>query len=293
MPARKRNAARAISASRLSCLATLLLLACLLAGCATPLAWRDLPAPPGQADSGRASARPLLLITGFAMTAEGWDQRFVRDLNAGRRVILMENRGMGAAAGLPGGEPVDPATLAADAVRLLDALGIDRADVLGWSMGGGVALELALANPERVGALVLYAPPLSGPAVKPALDRMFAMSGQELKAALFPQDWAAAHPEVWQSLPRPAPPPEGMAARQYAALSVWPGVVGRLPGLRVPALFLAGAADWVCPARDVRLQAEAAPGARFEVIGQGGHWMMHQVPSRLARLVGSFLDARR
>lgn len=314
MPAARRNVARAFSAAVLPGLVTLLLLACLAAACSAgrglqnagdpgasaalpqakvrhqdgvALAWRELPAP-----SDRADARPLLLITGFAMTGEGWDREFVRGLNAGRRVILMENRGMGAAAGLPGREPVDLPTMAADAVRLLDALDVARADVLGWSMGGGIALELALACPERVGALALYAPPLSGAAVRPALDRMFALSAQELKAALFPPDWAAAHPEVWSALPRPAPLPEGMAARQYAALTDWPGAYARLPGLRVPALFLAGGVDWVCPPQDVRLQAEAAPGARFELLPQGGHWMMHQAPARLSQLVDAFLRAR-
>lgn len=251
------------------------------------LAWRDLPAV-----GAPASARPLLLLTGFAMTGEGWDRRFLRGLNAGRRLVVMENRGMGAAAGLPPGEPVDLAVMARDAARLLEHLGIAKADVLGWSMGGGVALELALARPERVAALALYAPPLSGAAVKPMLDRMFAMSPQELKAALFPADWAAAHPEVWAGLPRPAPLPEGMAARQYAALCAWPGVAERLPDLRVPALFLAGEADWVCPAEGVRAQAMAAPGARLELVPQGGHWMMHQDPRGLARLVDDFLSAQ-
>ncbi|SNR89388.1 Pimeloyl-ACP methyl ester carboxylesterase [Humidesulfovibrio mexicanus] len=251
------------------------------------LAWRDLPAPPGE-----ETARPLLLLTGFAMTGEGWDRQFLRGLNAGRRVVVMENRGMGAAAGLPPGAPVDLPTMARDAARLLEHLGIAKADVLGWSMGGGVALELALARPERVAALALYAPPLSGAAVKPVLDRMFAMSPQELKAALFPQDWAAAHPEVWAELPRPAPLPEGMAVRQYAALCAWPGVAERLPDLRVPALFLAGEADWVCPAEDVRVQAQAAHGARLELVPQGGHWMMHQEPRTLARLVDDFLNAQ-
>lgn len=251
------------------------------------LAWRDLPAV-----GACANARPLLLLTGFAMTGEGWDRQFLRGLNAGRRVVVMENRGMGAAAGLPQNARVDLPVMARDAARLLDHLGIAKADVLGWSMGGGVALELALARPERVGALALYAPPLSGAAVKPVLDRMFAMSPQELKNALFPAEWAAAHPEVWAGLPRPAPLPDGMAARQYAALCAWPGVAERLPGLRLPALFLAGGADWVCPAEDVRVQAAAAPGACVELVPQGGHWMMHQEPHTLARLVAGFLNAQ-
>lgn len=248
------------------------------------LAWRDLPAPPKH-----NAARPLLLVTGFAMSAEGWNREFVRGLNSGRRVILMDNRGMGAAADLPAGAPVDMPAMAADAARLLDVLGIAKADVLGWSMGGGIALELALARPERVGALVLYAPPLSGARVKPMLDRMFAMSPVELKEALFPRQWAAAHPEVWAAMPPPAAIPEGMAARQYAALCSWPGVAARLPGLRVPALFLVGGDDWVCPPLDGRAQAAAVPGARFELVPQGGHWMMHQNPRELARLVDAFL----
>jgi pimeloyl-ACP methyl ester carboxylesterase len=198
------------------------------------LAWRDLPAPPG-----KETARPLLLLTGFAMTGEGWDRQFLRGLNAGRRVVVMENRGMGAAAGLPPGARVDLPTMARDAARLLDHLGIAKADVLGWSMGGGVALELALARPERVGALALYRrrSPRGGQAV---LDRMFAMSPQAQKRAVPGRMGRRAPGGLGRAAaPRAPARRHGRAAIRGPLRLARRG--RRLPGLRLPACsWLAG-----------------------------------------------------
>ena len=71
------------------------------------------------------------------------------------RVIAYDSRGLGQSE--RGEERMTMASLAADAAALLDALEIERAHVLGWSLGSAVAQELALAHPDRVGGLVLYA----------------------------------------------------------------------------------------------------------------------------------------
>jgi pimeloyl-ACP methyl ester carboxylesterase len=101
---------------------------------------------------------PILLIHGFASNiAANWrDARWVPAIiAAGRRVIAYDNRGHGQSEKLydPGlyGAPI----MAEDARRLLDHLGIARADVMGYSMGARIAVFLALAHPERVRSLVL------------------------------------------------------------------------------------------------------------------------------------------
>jgi pimeloyl-ACP methyl ester carboxylesterase len=101
---------------------------------------------------------PILLIHGFASNvAANWrDARWVRALTAApRRVIALDNRGHGRSEALyePGGygAPV----MAEDARRLLDHLGVVRADVMGYSMGARIAVFLALAHPERVRSLIL------------------------------------------------------------------------------------------------------------------------------------------
>jgi len=261
------------------------------------LDYRDIPASAPQAATNTA-ARPLLLITGYAVTKEMWNADFVQALAAQRRVLLLDNRGMGRgmgrgdttssqaddASGIPG--------MARDAAALLDALGIVQADVLGWSMGGMAAQELALTRPDLVASLTLYATAPDTVEIMPVLDRMAAMSGPELRAAFFPQEWAQAHPGAVDRLPKhPRPPDMGVIARQYAAMRGWPGCLDRLSGLGMPVLLLAGENDWVCPAKQSRRMAARIPGSELVVLPGGGHWMMHQFPTALARLVDDFITS--
>ena len=95
----------------------------------------------------------------------------------GRRVIAFDNRGCGASTVTPG--PYTTAGMAADALALLDALGVARADVFGMSLGGMIAQELAIAAPERVGRLVLgctHAGAAHAPRMPRETGRAFAMA---------------------------------------------------------------------------------------------------------------------
>jgi len=100
----------------------------------------------------RGSGRPLLLVPGIPAIASDWAPLAER-LARSRRVIAYDNRGSGASGVTPA--PYSCVQLAADAVALLDALEIERADVFGMSLGGMIAQELALGWPDRVERLVL------------------------------------------------------------------------------------------------------------------------------------------
>jgi len=239
--------------------------------------------------AGAEERRPLLLITGYAVTKEMWNPEFVRLLAAHRRVLLLDNRGMGPDPAPAGGFGIRD--MARDAAALLDGLGVRRADVLGWSMGGMIAQELALARPDLTGALILYATAPDSAELMPVLDRMGAMSVSELLTAMFPPTWSREHPDAAARLPRqPRRPDLGVITRQYAAMRDWDGDAERLSALRLPVLLLAGAADWVCPPDRSRRMAARIPGARMVEIPAGGHWMMHQFPAELARQVEDFLN---
>lgn len=118
---------------------------------AVEIAYVDLPAVGG-------AGEPILLVHGFASThAVNWlAPSWARTLTeAGRRVVAFDNRGHGASS-----KPHDPAAyatsvMAGDAAALLDHLGIERADVMGYSMGARISAFLALARPERVRSLLL------------------------------------------------------------------------------------------------------------------------------------------
>lgn len=108
-------------------------------------------------DEGPREGAPVLLIHGFASNAKtNWvDPLWVRFLvGAGRRVIAMDCRGHGASQKLYGLEDYGAPLMAEDARRLLDHLGIERSDVMGYSMGARITAFLALAHPGRVRRIV-------------------------------------------------------------------------------------------------------------------------------------------
>jgi len=102
--------------------------------------------------------QPILLIHGFGSNyAVNWQAtNWIHTLtNAGRRVIAMDVRGHGASAKLYTTDAYTPALMAEDAANLLDHLGIQSADVMGYSMGGRIAATLAILHPQKVKTLVI------------------------------------------------------------------------------------------------------------------------------------------
>ena len=97
--------------------------------------------------------RPLVLLNGFAATSGDWDRSFIDRLASCHELILLNNRGIGGST--YDGQPFDIAKLAADAARVIETLGVERASVVGWSMGGFIAQVLALNYADRIDKLVL------------------------------------------------------------------------------------------------------------------------------------------
>src|SRR4029077_17070954 len=104
---------------------------------------------------------PLLLIQGMSATHLTWGREFLMPLEESFDCIVFDNRGMGLSG--PATMPFTIAALAGDTVGLLNALGLESAHVVGISMGGMVAQELALAHPERIRTLTLGATYCGGP----------------------------------------------------------------------------------------------------------------------------------
>jgi 3-oxoadipate enol-lactonase len=107
------------------------------------------------------SGAPMLLIQGMSATHLAWGRTFLSPLEESFECIVFDNRGMGLS-GLAE-MPFTIADLANDTLGLLDALEIERADVVGISMGGMIAQEIALAHPERIRTLTLGATYCGGP----------------------------------------------------------------------------------------------------------------------------------
>ena len=246
---------------------------------------------------------PLVLINGYSATAEGWDPLFLDALGRSHEVVCPDNRGMGDSdLGDLGAEPLSVESMAADVEALLDALGIERLPVAGWSMGGFVAQTLASRSPDRVEALVLLSTDPGGAgavrAEPAAMKQLTDHSGTpreqatRLLSLLFPPGVAEEMDEQAGELVAAARAELSPAAlrAQQAALLAW-GKTEPPPGTDPPPVLAAcGDEDRVIPPANAERLAARWPNCRVERFAGGGHAFMAQEPERLAALIASFLD---
>jgi len=237
---------------------------------------------------------PVLLVHGLGYTRAGWGPQ--RELLARRyRVLSYENRGIGESEIPPG--PYSVAELAGDAVQVLDEADVERAHVIGASLGGMVAQLLAAEQPERVDRLVLAGTTPGGAAAYPLPQQTLALMAEA--ASLLPEvalrrfvenalaPGSALVDEVLAYRQQHPPDPAGWAA-QAAAGSTW-DADGRLARIAAPTLVVAGTADAVVDPRNAQLLADAIPDARLELIGGAGHLPFWECAEEFAELVERFL----
>ena len=214
----------------------------------------------------------------------------------------MDNRGIGRS--IDNGRPFDIAQLADDTLRVVEALGVERTSVLGWSMGGFIAQSLALQHPRRINKLMLLSTAPGGPdadRASPAVwSQLIDMSGtpheqaRRLLSLLFPSDIAESVSREFGDVvaaARAQLSPD-LLNRQAAAIDAWhrTGIGNRLREINVPVLIAAGTADVVVPPSNALRLVNAIPGAWLAQFNRGGHAFMAQYPRPLADLVNSFLE---
>jgi pimeloyl-ACP methyl ester carboxylesterase len=224
--------------------------------------------------SRRGTGEPLLLITGFAISSAVFEP--VLDLYAERfECIVYEHRG-GLVTSMP--------QMAAEAAGVLRELGLDSAHVLGVSMGGMVAQELALRFPERVRGLILAATTPGGPrALRPAPGDL--ARGRWLFSPAFRRE----HPERVRELLRSFELRPALLWAHWWA-TVYHDTVSRLGAIQAPTLVLHGEADALSPVGNGRLLADRIPDARLEILPGGGHAFPLEQPRATFELVAGFVD---
>lgn len=235
---------------------------------------------------------PLLLLNGIGANLDMW-QALLGHLH-GRHVIAYDFPGTGGSPDLPG--PRRMPALALIVVELLDALGLDRVDVLGYSWGGALAQELAHRAPERVRSLVLCAtiPGLGGrpppPWVLGAMAtplRYYSRTYMRLVAPLI-YGVRIQHDQGHLAARRQRPPSVRGYAHQLYAITGWSSR-GWLSSLRLPVLVLSGRGDHLATARNGVILARQIRGAGLHVV-PGGHLFLLQDVSVAAQVVSRFLD---
>jgi pimeloyl-ACP methyl ester carboxylesterase len=242
----------------------------------------------------------LLLINGVGQWHAAW-WRNVEPLAEHFRVIAFDNRGIG-----DSDKPDIPYTLemmADDALGLLDALAINRAHVLGHSMGGGIALFMARKAPERIASLILASTLYWGPTVAmPSPRAMQALqdrSGDPLElvkrgiSIACAEGFEARDPEGFQKLIEmrfnSQQSPELYLRHSQAGLPYLQSdhITDFIPPM--PVLLLAGEHDEVAPAANSEAIAAAWPHAKMIVIEGAGHLFNIEKPAESNRVILDFL----
>ena len=247
---------------------------------------------------------PLLLIMGLGYSSDMW-WRLLPELTPEYRVIRYDNRGVGRT-GVPEG-PYPVATMAADALAVLDAAGEASAHVLGVSMGGFIAQEVVLSAPERVRSLILGCTATGGPEMvpaEPAAQQMVAARASlppaEAAEVAIPFVYANGTPrsvidEDFAVRLRVPTTPEGYA-NQLAGVAAWGASEGigaaRLGAIAVPTLILQGDEDRLVNPGNAEVLAKAIPGAQLVMIEGASHIFFSDQPKASAEAISSFLRAQ-
>jgi pimeloyl-ACP methyl ester carboxylesterase len=256
---------------------------------------------------GDAYAEPMLLIMGLGAQMIHWDDEFCAQLAVrGFRVIRFDNRDIGKSSRLSGGKRLTPLELlklrflkipiqapyklidlAKDTIGLMDALGIKSAHLVGASMGGMIAQEVAISFPERVRSLtsimsttgnpkvppptreasaVLMAPP---PATRDEYITRFAQTWKVLRVGNFPQDEALDRSRAERTYERGLNP--AGVGRQLRAILASGSRKERLASVKAPTLVIHGTVDPLVRPEGGKDTAASIPGAKLLMIEGMGH----------------------
>jgi pimeloyl-ACP methyl ester carboxylesterase len=248
---------------------------------------------------------PLLLIIGYGSTMAEWDPQLVAQLARHRRVVMFDNRGTGASTGSVAHLTVR--LMAADAAGLIRRLKLGRTDVLGWSMGGFIAQELALDHPALVGRLILASTDPGSPhtttassAVIRTLTNPTATAAQQLSILFPPDQLTAAHTWLSAIASQPGVTPQDFAvpaateaAQTVATSTLWltsgHGTYARLPQIGAPTLVAYGAEDVIVPPSNAQILIDRIPHARGVRFSNAGHAFLFQDPDAAAHAFTAFL----
>ena len=228
----------------------------------------------------------------------------VTRLSSNHTVIIFDNRGVGNTTS--GTRPFSIQQFANDTVGLLDALKIQKADVLGFSMASFTAQELTLMHPEKVNRLILYGAACGrqesipqSPQVVKALSDFINNRTQDVETFLsvtFPLEWIKEHPDYLETIPKtPEIVPPTTLVQQFNVVenwldTNWSGVCSQLSNISKPTLIITGTEDVAVPAANSLILVQKIPGAWLVQIKGAGHGLMYQYPEEFSFILLTFLS---
>jgi pimeloyl-ACP methyl ester carboxylesterase len=255
-------------------------------------------------DTGPANGVPLVLFNHWGAVLDNFDPAIIDGLAQTRRIITTDYRGIG---GSGGAAPLTVGEMADDAIQLIKALGLETVDVLGFSLGGFVAQDIALKAPDLVRRLILTG---TGPAGGSGIDKVGPVSWplilkglltlRDPKFYLFFTSTANGRRSASQYLQRlrarptnrdQGPTPRAFL-RQLKAITAW----GKQPSqdlgrLRTPTLVVNGDTDIMVPSVNSFELAKRIPNAELVIYQDAGHGGIFQHHVDFVVRAQAFLDA--
>ena len=257
---------------------------------------------------GNGSGLPLLFLQHFTGTLDNWDPAVTDPLATGREVILFDNAGVGRSTG---DVPQTIAEMAGHAMACLDGLGVETCDVMGYSLGGMVALQMAQDQPSIFRRLILVGnAPRGGEDIlhleKPSLAKRIqdpTNQGYDVLKKIFftssPASQGAAEAFVRRIMERKddRDPPAGpkIANAQMAAFREWEELKGErfaeLKAIHHPTLVVNGVYDEMIPVSNSYRLSENLGNAALLTYPDAGHGSLFQYPASFTRHATAFLTS--
>jgi len=241
---------------------------------------------------------PVIFVPAYGMTAAEWPKRMLSPLADRYRLILYDHRGISVE--VNPSVPFSIPQAAEDLHDLITGTGETPATIIGYSMGGMIALEHAIRYPDEVDRLILLSTHCGGGeavrseawvreemAEEPASMEAYLDRAGRL---LMTDSFRRLHPDPSSWFPDAGEPVDAAVIRQQAdALRQWTGVYPCLRDIQAKTLVISGDRDLVTPAENAGILAMAIPDAGAIMMEDGGHGIIFQYPEEIAGIISGFL----
>ena len=247
---------------------------------------------------------PILLISGSGNVMDVWPSHFLNGLAKSHKVTIFDNRGVGNST--EGTKPFSVRQFANDTFGLMNVLGIQKADVLGFSMGSFVAQQLVITYPEKINRLILYGSSCGGnegipqnPKVISILTDFVNNRTKDASAFLevtFPLQWIKENPNFLESIPKTSETILSSTVKKQFEINEdwlstnWSGVCDLLQKVTKPSLIITGIEDEAIPSGNSLILVDKIPGSWLVQIEGAGHGLMYQYPKTFTEIVQTFLN---
>ena len=241
---------------------------------------------------------PIVMVMGYSGEKEFWSEKLIMTLSKSFRVIIFDNRGIGGSSTSEREFTIE--LFAEDTKNLLGALGIERAHILGWSMGTYITQEVVMKYPDKVTKLIMLSGNCRGKeSVKTSqevLNKLTDTSGtlQEIGERciklLFPAEYLEEQGDmswIYSNIKRK--PHIKNIQKQGIALRKWKGNCSRLKKINKSALIITGSKDIVIPPENSFVMSKKIKSAWLIQFENAGHGLMFQYQLRLSDIIKVFL----